>query len=118
MTGEEAVKSATDIREFVRTRIGYVYERPLMYADRVESLDTLLHFYHELIQYIDECSRNELLEAMESVQKAIGCPGAKSFGQFCRENAAGKSEQDLATEIVDLWKQVDRELNTINNLAT
>jgi hypothetical protein len=105
------VETAAEVRSFVLQRIQHIYERPLMYGGSPECVDTILANYHELVEVIDARDRNVLFDAQEIVQKSIGCPGAMCFGEFCRQNADGKTDTALAQEIVALWKRVDLELD-------
>jgi hypothetical protein len=102
------MRDAQAILEAVLLRIRRVYDRPLMYAETPQHVDTLLQYYHELWGMI--VAAEEKVEAVERSAREEIQASAMSFATRYRRMRPKASEAQVANYVVRKWREIDKRL--------
>ena len=90
-------------------RLGFIYERPLMFGGDARGVDVVLWTYHDIWALIVD--RQDDLEAAREVQFSECGRGPLGFSNHYQENISkGCGEIDAASFSVSQWKLIDEKL--------
>ncbi len=98
------MKTTDQVIEFITSRIGHIYARPLMYGGTAEGVDNILHLYHEL--WADIVERKENYDNIrQQIYKEQEC-GSAGFARRYQSNHSNTPETETAIYVVEQWKKI------------
>lgn len=98
------MKTTEQVIDFLTSKIGHVYARPLMYGGTAEGVDNILHVYHELWADIME-RRDDYDSIRYRVYSEQEC-GSAGFATRYQLNHSISTQTEIAKYVVDQWKKV------------
>lgn len=105
-------RTAEEILEYVASRIGHVYRRPLMYGGTADGVDVVLRTLHDLYaQIVDR--HDDLIPPREDLVPGVGSAG---FAFHYRQRLhAGRTvpEPEAAAYVVEQWQRIDERLGVV-----
>jgi hypothetical protein len=102
------MKSTDQVIEFITSRIGQIYARPLMYGGTAEGVDNILHLYHEL--WADFVERKEAYDNIRQQVYAEQECGSATFASRYQFNHSSSSQTEIAKYVVEQWGKISERL--------
>ena len=102
------MKDTEEILQFIASRIGHIYFRPLMWGGTAVGVDLTLHFYHELWAEIHH-QQEHYLKISRKIHEQQKC-GAASFATRYGLNHPTSSEKERAAYAVEQWRKISKKM--------
>ncbi|HMZ79076.1 MAG TPA: hypothetical protein PLL06_05205 [Acidobacteriota bacterium] len=104
------MKSLEQISDFITDRIAAIYERPLPFGGTPDSVELVLHCYHELWAEIHD-TKEEYNSVRRKIYAEQGC-GSMSFAFRHKRLNQGATTDEIAAYTVGQWQRISQELGT------
>jgi hypothetical protein len=100
--------TAAQVIRLIAQRIGYIYERPLMYGGTAEGVETVLSTLHSL--WADATGHTEQFSSAVFAIASKNGSDAASFSSHYVRNHPHATEHEVAAHVVSLWKRISNKL--------